>query len=209
MSVHSPDDGDEARGPAPIDERGGGERKGAIDESTRVKGAAEVDRIFREHGPFVWRALRRLGVSPSDADDACQEVFVVVYRKLGEYQGRSQLRTWLYGIAVRVAAAHRRRAHARREIATEEPVGEHAASTANPEGAAADREALAMLDRALDDLDDDKRAVFVLYEVEGLEMPEVAEAVGCPLQTAYSRLHAARKEVERAMKRAALGKVAT
>lgn len=170
-------------------------------------GAQEVDRIFREHGPFVWRALRRLGVAPSDADDACQEVFVVVFRKLGEYEGRSQMRTWLYGIAVRVAAAHRRKAHTRREVPTEEPVGPETASAANPEGAVADREALALLDRALDELDDDKRAVFVLYEVEGLEMPEVAEAVGCPLQTAYSRLHAARKEVEKAMRRAALGKV--
>ncbi|MBS2013464.1 MAG: RNA polymerase sigma factor [Deltaproteobacteria bacterium] len=166
----------------------------------------EVDRIFREHGPFVWRALRRLGVAPSDADDACQEVFVVVYRKLGEYEGRAQMRTWLYGIAVRVAAAHRRKAHTRHEVPTEEPVGPETATATTPEGEAADREALAILDRALDELDEDKRAVFVLYEIEGLEMPEVAEALSCPVQTAYSRLHAARKDVERAMKRAALNR---
>jgi RNA polymerase sigma-70 factor (ECF subfamily) len=166
----------------------------------------QVDRIFREHGPFVWRALRRLGVAPSDADDACQEVFVVVYRKLGEYEGRAQMRTWLYGIAVRVAAAHRRKAHTKREIPTEEPVAPETASLTTPEGEAADREALALLDKALDELDEEKRAVFVLYEVEGLEMPEVAEALSCPVQTAYSRLHAARKDVERAMKRAALSR---
>jgi RNA polymerase sigma-70 factor (ECF subfamily) len=169
--------------------------------------AAEVARIYREHGAFVWRALRRLGVAPSDVDDACQEVFVVVYRRLGEYEGRSQMRTWLYGISVRVAAGQRRKAHVRREVATEEPLEPDAPAAGDPEVALSDREALALLDRALDALDDDKRAVFVLYEVEGLEMPEVAEAVGCPLQTAYSRLHAARKEVERTMKRAALGKV--
>jgi RNA polymerase sigma-70 factor (ECF subfamily) len=169
--------------------------------------AAEVERIFREHGPFVWRALRRLGVAAADADDACQEVFVVVHRKLGEYEGRAVVRTWLYGIAVRVAAAQRRRSHARHEIATEDPVARDAASSSNPEGAAADREALVLLDRALDELDDEKRAVFVLYEVEGLEMPEVAEALACPVQTAYSRLHAARKEVEKSMRRAMLGKV--
>ncbi len=163
--------------------------------------------MFREEGAFVWRALRRLGVAPADADDACQEVFVVVYRRLGEYEGRGQLRSWLYGIAVRVAAAHRRRAHQRHEVPTEEPVGPDEASSMNPEGEVADREALALLDRALDGLDDDKRAVFVLYEIEGLEMPEIAEAVSCPLQTAYSRLHAARKDVERAMKRNALGRV--
>jgi RNA polymerase sigma-70 factor, ECF subfamily len=169
--------------------------------------AAEVDRIFREHGPFVWRALRRLGVASADVDDACQEVFVVVYRKLGEYEGRSQMRTWLYGIAVRVAAAQRRRSHVRHEVPTEEPLAPETASAANPEGAAADREALVLLDRALDELDDEKRAVFVLYEVEGLEMPEVAEALACPVQTAYSRLHAARKDVEKSMRRAMLGKV--
>lgn len=168
---------------------------------------SRVDRIFREHGPFVWRALRRLGVAHADVDDAVQEVFVVVHRKLGEYEGRSQLRTWLYGIAVRVAAAQRRRSHARHEVATEEPVAPETASSSNPEGAAAEREALVMLDRALDELDDEKRAVFVLYEVEGLEMPEVAEALACPVQTAYSRLHAARKEVEKSMRRAMLGKV--
>jgi len=179
-----------------------------IQQADARAAALEVDRIFREHGPFVWRALRRLGVGAGDVDDACQEVFVVVYRKLGEYEGRSQLRTWLYGIAVRVAAAQRRRAHVRREVPTDEPIGaSEAAPAATPETAAAEREALALLDRALDELDDDKRAVFVLYEVEGLEMAEVAEALACPVQTAYSRLHAARKEVERAMKRAALGKV--
>ena len=169
--------------------------------------AADVDKIFREHGPFVWRALRRRGVASSDVDDAVQEVFVVVHRKLGEYEGRAQLRTWLYGIAVRVAAAQRRRSHARHEVPTEEPLAPELASSQNPEGAAAEREALVLLDRALDELDDDKRAVFVLYEVEGLEMPEVAEALACPVQTAYSRLHVARKEVEKSMRRAMLGKV--
>jgi RNA polymerase sigma-70 factor (ECF subfamily) len=169
--------------------------------------ATEVDKIFREHGPFVWRAIRRLGVAPSDVDDAVQEVFVVVHRKLGEYEGRSQMRTWLYGIAVRVAAAQRRRSHARHEVVTEEPIMPSDVSSSDPEGAAAEREALVLLDRALDELDDDKRAVFVLYEVEGLEMPEVAEALACPVQTAYSRLHAARKEVERSMRRAMIGKV--
>lgn len=170
-------------------------------------GAAEVDKIFREHGPFVWRALRRLGVASSDVDDAVQEVFVVVHRKLQQYEGRGQLRTWLYGIAVRVGAAQRRRSHVRHEVPTEEPVAPDAASGSNPEGVAAEREALVLLDRALDALDDEKRAVFVLYEVEGLEMQEIAEALDCPVQTAYSRLHAARKEVEKSMRRSMLGTV--
>jgi RNA polymerase sigma-70 factor (ECF subfamily) len=202
MSAHSPGDG---HGSSSADDTRHVSRGPQTDKASA---AAEVERIFREEGAFVWRALRRLGVASGDVDDACQEVFVVVYRKLDEWEGRGQLRSWLYGITIRVAAAHRRKAHQRYEIPTEEPVGPDEASAMNPEGAAADREALVLLDRALDELDDDRRAVFVLYEIEGLEMPEIAEAVACPLQTAYSRLHSARKEVERSMKRAALGKVA-
>jgi RNA polymerase sigma-70 factor (ECF subfamily) len=92
--------------------------------------SAEVERIFREHGSFVWRTLRRLGLNESDADDLCQEVFVIVHRKLGEFEQRSSMRTWLYGIAVRVAIAHKRRAHVRREKPTDElPEG---ASTMDP-----------------------------------------------------------------------------
>lgn len=214
MSAHSSEDGrsrppaDEGAEPAEHD-RAPTEAARPSSAADKARAAAEVDRIFREEGAFVWRALRRLGVAPGDVDDACQEVFVVVYRRLDEWEGRGQLRSWLYGITIRVAAAHRRKAHHRNEIPTEAPVGPDEASPTTPEGEAADREALALLDRALDELDDDRRAVFVLYEVEGLEMPEIAEAVGCPLQTAYSRLHSARKDVERAMKRSMLGRVAT
>lgn len=150
--------------------------------------------IFRVYAPFAWRALRRLGIPEADVEDVCQEVFVVVHRKLGDFEGRSSLKTWIYGICARTASDYRRSGRVRREIVTEAP----------PEGAhdggqherVALRQARATLDRILDQLDDDKRAVFVLYEIEELAMAEVAEALGCPLQTAYSRLHAARKIVE-------------
>lgn len=155
--------------------------------------------IFREHAPYVWRVMRRLGVREADAEDLCQEVFVVVHRRLPEFEGRSSLRTWIYGIAIRVASDHRRRAHVRRERPTEELPEERRSA---PQMKELEREqARALLDAALSELDDDKRAVFVLYEIEGLEMKEVAEAVGCPLQTAYSRLHAARKRVTEAVER--------
>jgi RNA polymerase sigma-70 factor (ECF subfamily) len=160
--------------------------------------------IFREHAPYVWRVLRRLGVAEADVEDVCQEVFLVVLRKLGEFEGRSSLRTWIYGICVRVASDHRRRAHQRRERVTDAP----------PELSFVPRQtskiqrlqALAALDVALAALDDDKRAVFVLYEIEELSMADVAEAVGCPLQTAYSRLHAARRHVRAALASAAAGR---
>jgi RNA polymerase sigma-70 factor (ECF subfamily) len=146
--------------------------------------------VVREHGVFVWRTLRRLGVRDADVDDVCQEVFVVVHRRMEDFEPRASLKSWLYGICVRSAAAYRRRAPVRREVPTEAPdVG---ATTSGPDRSLETREALTMLDAALDDLDADKREVFVLYEVEELPMSDVAEIVGCPLQTAYSRHAAAR-----------------
>ncbi len=159
-----------------------------------------IAEIFREYAPFVWRGLRRLGVPESDVEDVCQEVFVVVHRKLADFEGRSSLRTWIYGICARTASDYRRSGRVRREVVTDSP------PDAPHEGAQHDtvalRQARATLDRILDELDDDKRSVFVLYEIEELTMAEVAEAIGCPLQTAYSRLHAARKVVEAGVLRA-------
>jgi len=159
--------------------------------------SVDFSRVFKELGPFVWRALRRLGVREADVEDACQEVFVVVHRKLAGFEGRSSVRTWVYGIAIRVAADHRRRAYVRRERITEPPeqIAEPSQSLELEQA-----EGRAMLDAALEVLDDDKRAVFVLYEIEELTMAEVASALGCPLQTAYSRLHAARRIVEEAVR---------
>jgi RNA polymerase sigma-70 factor (ECF subfamily) len=157
--------------------------------------------VFRELAPFVWRALRRLGVAERDVEDVCQEVFMVVHRKIGEFEGRSTMRTWLYGIAIRVASDYRKRSHVRREVVTDELPD--AVSGDDPHDEAARREARARLDWILDQLDEDKRAVFVLYEIEQVTMADVADAVNCPLQTAYSRLHAARKIVEEAVAREA------
>ncbi len=121
---------------------------------------------------------------------------MVLFRRLPEFEGRSSLRTWIYGICVRVALAYRRK---RTPQLAELNHGAHDPERNYPAVQASvcedlDRSrALAELDRALDLLDDDKRTVFVLYELEDLSMSEVASAVGCPLQTAYSRLHAARR----------------
>lgn len=154
----------------------------------------DVATVFREHLPFVFRALRRLGVAEGDIDDVCQEVFVVVMRKLAEFEGRSQLRTWIYGICVRSASDYRKRAPRRREVLTDAPP--EGVTLRGPHEHATEAEARDLLDRLLAELDDDKRAVFVLYEIEELPMAEVALALDCPLQTAYSRLHAARKRVQ-------------
>lgn len=155
-----------------------------------------LTQIVRDHGPYVWRVLRRLGVSESDVDDVCQEVFLVVHRKLGEFAGNSALRTWIYGIAIRTASDHRKRAYRRHEVATAEMP--EAPGSDDPHRTLQLRQARTMLDQLIGALDEDKRAVYVLFEIEQLAMHEVAAALGCPLQTAYSRLHAARAQIQAA-----------
>lgn len=153
--------------------------------------------VYRDHGPFVWRVLRRLGLREDEVEDAFQEVFLVVHRKLDGFEHRSTLRTWLYRITVR-CAAHRRRRR-----------GRHAPDIAAPEPAidpvqadeVASRQAREELDEILDTLDDARRAVFVLYELEELTLAEVAATVGAPLQTVYSRLQSARGVFEAEVKR--------
>ncbi|MDF3070375.1 MAG: polymerase sigma factor RpoE [Polyangiaceae bacterium] len=146
--------------------------------------------VFDEHARYVIRTLRHFGVKEADVEDVAQEVFVTVHRKLPEFEGRSKLRTWLYSICLRVASDYRRRAYVVRERPTSSPpVDDGERSGAEPD---ATLESRAFVQKLLEALDDDKRAVLVLYEIEGLTMREVAEVIGCPLQTAYSRLHAAR-----------------
>lgn len=170
-------------------------------ESSAPRPEPSFREVYRDHAAFVWRVLRRLGLSPADAEDVTQEVFVVVLKKLDAFARRSTLRTWLYGIAYRAASEHRRRAHVRSEVPTGSP---DAGATEPPQPESLDRKrAREQLDAILAALDDDKRAVFVFYEIEELSMNEVAEIVGCPLQTAYSRLRAAREHVEAAARRLA------
>lgn len=156
-----------------------------------TRGAGSFPELFREYAPFVLRALRHLGVGPADLNDQSQEVFVAVFRGLDRFDGRSSVRTWIYGICRHVASNYRRRAYVRRERSVAE-----VPERPNLQGAQNELERridLSDLERWLGRLDDDKREVFVLYELEELTMKEVAAVCECPLQTAYSRLHAARR----------------
>ena len=171
-------------------------------EALVPKAAEDFAEIYRDNVAFVWRSLRRLGVSAPDVDDVCQEVFVIVHRKLSTFDATATMRTWLFGIARRVAADHRKRAHVRRETpAAPSELDVNQAGPSDEPDALELRRARAVLDEILDELDDAKRAVFVLFELEEMPMSEVAKAVECPLQTAYSRLAAARKQVESAVLR--------
>jgi RNA polymerase sigma-70 factor (ECF subfamily) len=155
---------------------------------------AEFRELFRAHFSHVWRSLRALGVGEADTGDACQQVFLVLHSRLDRWDRSASLRAYVYGICLRVASDYRRRAHRRHEqlFATPPDVASDAVS---PEVDMDRRRELAFLDRALNALPARQREVFVLFEIEELDMSEIAAAVGCPLFTAYSRLRAARKAI--------------
>ncbi|NUO53119.1 MAG: sigma-70 family RNA polymerase sigma factor [Polyangiaceae bacterium] len=159
------------------------------------------EQVYDEHVDLVWRALRRFGVLESALEDATQDVFLVVHRRLAEFEGRSSVSTWLYGIAVGIARNHRRTRRRRPEHTTEGVEDEMVARGASPERGAEDSEALRALDKILSELDPDKREVFVLAELEELTAPEIAAALKLNVNTVYTRLRAARAAFEQALVR--------
>jgi RNA polymerase sigma-70 factor (ECF subfamily) len=148
-------------------------------------------RVFSDHADYVLGLLRRLGVSERDVQDVAQEVFMVIHAQLPRFEGRSSVKTWVCGIALRRAADYRRKAHRRRESALQP--GDLPSSAALAESAIEQRQSLARVEHALAQLPDKQLQVFVLYELEELPMADVAKAVGCPRFTAYTRLRAARR----------------
>jgi RNA polymerase sigma-70 factor (ECF subfamily) len=161
--------------------------------------------IYAQHADFVWRNLRRLGVHESNIDDAVQDVFLVVHRRLGDFEARAQITTWLFGIVLRVAQSYRRSSMRRRARLTDAPaheVEQIPVTTAEGPGELLERrEASQMLHKLLDELDDDKRAVLVCVELEQMTVPEAAESLGLNLNTAYGRLRAARAAFNEAVAR--------
>jgi RNA polymerase sigma-70 factor (ECF subfamily) len=159
-----------------------------------------IAEVYEAHFDFVWRSARRLGVAQDALDDVVQDVFVTVHRRLSEFEGRSSLKTWLYGIAIRVVRDHRRRA--RRKPSHPLPGDELAdAGGCDPERQACQAEQLALLHRLLDSLEEDKREVFVLAELEQLSAPEIGEALGLNVNTVYARLRSARAVFDQALAR--------
>jgi RNA polymerase sigma-70 factor (ECF subfamily) len=150
--------------------------------------------VYEANFRYVWRCLRSLGVRDAQLDDALQDVFVVVQRKLDDFDGGAELRTWLYAIALRIARKYRERAMREPLPLPLEPEPELHGTDA--EGAATQRERLALARLALEALSDDQREVFVLARVEQMSAPEMAEVIGIPLNTVYSRLRAARLAFE-------------
>ena len=173
--------------------------------ATSSRPRLDVVEVHEKYADFVWRTLQRMGVHPSDLDDALQEVFVVVHKKLGSYDGSSALTTWLFGISLRVASATRRKAHRHRERL--DPDWAEAAGESDqglPETELLAREARARLALVLDELEPGRRAVLVMFEVETLSCAEIAAQLGIPLGTVYSRLNAARADFLKAATRSRL-----
>lgn len=159
--------------------------------------------IYERHFELVWSAARQLGIETAAIDDVVQEVFVVIHSRLATLQHVESLRSWVYGVARRVISSYRRTQRTR--IAS----GDRYAEVADwieplpptPQDLSELAERQRLLLRILSELDQIKREVFVLAEVEGFTMPEIAEALELPLNTAYSRLRLARQAFQQALAR--------
>lgn len=147
--------------------------------------------VFRTHCSFAWRALRSFGVAEHSLDDALQEVFIVVHRRLGDFEGRASLKTWLYAITYRVAQSHRRRS---RQQDVDELSNELPAPGPTPFEAAERAEAGELVLSFLEALPDSKRDVFVLCVLEDLSAPEASSILQVNVNTVYSRLRHVRAE---------------
>ena len=151
------------------------------------------DEVYAAQVAFVWRVVRTLGVADAHLEDAVQDVFVVVHRRLHEFEGRAAITTWLFAIARRVAAGYRRRNEGDRRVPLDEQLVDRADTFAELSRAEAAARVLAMLGK----LDEDQRIVFALVELEQLPVPEVARMLDIKINTAYSRLRLARRAFER------------
>jgi RNA polymerase sigma-70 factor (ECF subfamily) len=161
---------------------------------------ARLAELLKAHFHTVWRAVRRLGVTEDVADDAAQEVFIVAARKLDAVEPGGELR-FLYGIALRIAANVRRARLRRREHADDEALLVAAAHAPHAEALLEQKRMRELLDVVLDELSDDLRTVFVLYELEGFTAREISELLDLPAGTVASRLRRGREAFQASAER--------
>jgi RNA polymerase sigma-70 factor (ECF subfamily) len=163
----------------------------------------DFDAMYDEYFAFAWRTVRRMGVPESAAEDVVQNAFLVIHRRLGDYDGETPVRRWLLGILSRVVADHRR-AYARKGARCVPYEMDRDGSNINPSRGATpaehaeQAEALDLVVRLLDELDEDKREVLVLSHLEELTVPEIAECLGVNVNTVYARLRSARQAFDAA-----------
>jgi RNA polymerase sigma-70 factor (ECF subfamily) len=176
-----------------VDATESGTRDALADE---VAAGPKLGAVYRRHHRFVWRSLARLGVPDDRLADAVHDVFMVVARRLEEFEGRASMKTWLFAIAIRVAQAYRR--DASRERKRLEKVGQREEPEEQPHARA---DAARLLRDMLQRLDEDKRVVFIMAELEGMTAPEISAVLDVKPSTVYSRLRLARAELERMVAR--------
>ena len=155
--------------------------------------------IFDRHFDYVWFTLRRFGVASRDLDDVAHDVFIQIYQHLDQYDPNRPLRPWLFGFAYRLASDYRRLARHRRE--TFDQPSESIDGAPSAAERVATRQTLDLVWTALQQIDLDRRAIFVLHDVEGYSVPEAARTLGIPLNTAYSRLRLAREQFAKSAQR--------
>lgn len=167
--------------------------------------AQDFQRIYEAELDYVWNSLRRLGVAPAHLEDLTHDVFSVAWKKLADYDRARPIRPWLFGIAMRLASDFRQLAWQTREVGGEEIDAEDSAPTSDEW--VARRQAQALVRKALDTMAMERRAVFVMHELDGVAIPEVAQALNVPLNTAYSRLRLARRDFAAAVEQLKQGGV--
>ncbi|MEO8903537.1 MAG: RNA polymerase sigma factor [Polyangiaceae bacterium] len=162
----------------------------------------EFRALYEAHFDFVWRALRRLGVREPDVLDLAQKVFLTAHFKLAEFEGRSLISTWLFGIAQRVASDYRRSALIRREVSTDNAELEAVASWHEDFSAESDSGRRARAAEAiLNKLPEPQRTVFVFFELEEMSGEDIATLLNISVGTVRSRLRLAREAFRREVKR--------
>lgn len=155
--------------------------------------------IYRQEFDYVCRSLRRLGARSGDLKDLVQDVFLVVLQRLPTWDSTKPLRPWLFGISFRVFSQFRQRAFVRKEDSTD--LMDEISVASNMEDVLSARDARACVLLALQKIEVERRPVFIMHELDGCPIPEVAQTLGLPLNTAYSRLRLAREEFKAAIER--------
>lgn len=157
----------------------------------------DVEQVYREYVGYVFRSIQRFGVGPDEVEDATQEVFITVFRRLSDFDpSRGSMKTWLFAMA-RGVAANRRRGRERRLRVVQPGESRGRDGRPTPEQRLGQRETLERVGRFLDTLPPHQREVFELIDIEGMRGPEVSEALGVNLNTIYTRLRLARQAFKR------------
>jgi len=177
---------------AHLDPQNGDNRDGAPDDTP------DFLRIYDEHVDFLWRSAAGLGVPADAREDIVQEVMLVVHRRLDQFEWRSSVKTWLFGILYNVVANYRRSVR-RKGITVEIP--ETARSEGDPQSAAIDREDLRFVQAFLESLADEPRGVFVAFFLERMSAPETAEATGLSIESVYSSVRTLKRRFRAALTR--------